>query len=207
MTKKAGTKKAVKTPAKTARQTQASARNAKAYQAAASEVFPKILPPAPGTPDTHDNEWTEKLGKELRTLITMGVSLRKISWMERMPQYPVLLEWAADEDHPFYKVYAGARRLRVIALEEEIEEIADTPEPTKRTTKRTVLDRWGESTVEEETEYDDVRHRQIRISVRQFALGHLSPKKHGKNPEPADAHGAPEAVKELLAAFTKAPDR
>lgn len=167
-----------------------------AYKAAIAEVVPKVLPPPKDAEPTFNNTYTTKLGEDLRSLVIMGVSMKKISYMPNMPQYWVLASWAADEAHPFSAIYEAAKKIKIAMIEEDIMDIADTPEPMAKTVKRTVNDRWGQADIVETVTFDDPRHRQIRINARQFTLGHYAPKKHGK--QATEGEGDNKGLQELL---------
>lgn len=140
--------------------------------------------------------YTPLLGSTIADLIIEGKSIQRISKIEGMPSDVTMYKWIGDINHPFAKVYADAKQLMVARFEEEIQDIADTPCIGSTTVERSGPD--GDTT--EVRKADMIQHRQLQIAVRQWSLGHLRPKKHGKQADP-DA-GAPNAqLTELLNAF------
>lgn len=209
----ASTKRSKNTNAGTAKQRQAVAR---ARAAAHREVYRPILrPDKPHDPATiiGPDQYTDQLGQELFQLVAMGIHIKSIALMERMPKEFTMWQWVARPDHPFSKLYDEARAMLVRKREEYIESVAENTETlvVRKVIKekKQVLDIDGnivdvETEREEFIHQDATKHRELLIKTMQWSLGHLAPKKHGPKAQAVEGGSNPQ-LDALFASLNAGP--
>lgn len=150
-------------------------------------------------------EWCDALSVALFALISTGHGMTEISGMEGMPPLYQMLQWLGDETHPFCALYARAKAMLVPLYEEKAQEIAMNASTFELRTERQVLTKDGDIVDVVETKYvDNVARSQLAVATMQWTLGHLKPKKHGRNPDPSTG-GANEQLKGLIDALKAGP--
>lgn len=101
--------------------------------------------------------YTKKLGEEICAALSMGWSLRQIDEHPDFPSKCTILAWVLDEDKKdFADLYARAQQVKVLALVDEIIDIADNHEG-----------------------YESQKAR-IRIDTRKFLAAKIVPKIYGE---------------------------
>ena len=139
-----------------------------------------------GKSKSFEPPYTKELDAQLFDLISVGTSLDTIVALEGMPDLPVLLRWLADERHPLYKTNSRARALLPQLWEDRALQIALNPAVGVVKTKRQVLDKFGGVVdVEDVREGDNVERAKLAMSAYTWALGWMTPKKHGRQADPS----------------------
>lgn len=189
-----------------------SARKASVRREVRGQILPPDKPHDPSTIVGHD-QYTDQLGQELYQLVAMGIHIKAIALMERMPREFTMWQWIARPEHPFSKLYDEARSMLVRKREEHIEEVAVNTESLLVT--RTIKERkqvlnaegkpvWVNVERTEEVKQDGTKHRELLIRTLQWSLGHLAPKKHGPKSQPAEGGSNPQ-LDALFASLNAGP--
>lgn len=151
------------------------------------------------------NGWTVEVEKALYDLVGTGHSMREISAMQGMPRLIDMLTWLTDDTHPFSKIYMRAKQAVVALYEEEIQRIGMNAQRAKLRTERQQLTKDGDLVDTVETRYiDNVERSKLAVATLQWTLGHLKPKKHGRNPDQSTG-SANEQLKGLFDALKAGP--
>lgn len=150
-------------------------------------------------------EWSDDLNEALYALISTGHGMREISEMEGMPPLYQMLKWLADETHPFTICRARAKDMLVPLYEETAQAIGMKPNTLRLKTRKQIVTKDGDVVwVTEYRESDNVERSKLALQTLQWTLGHLKPKKHGRNPDPSTG-GANEQLKGLFDALKAGP--
>jgi hypothetical protein len=150
-------------------------------------------------------KWSDKMGEALFALIVTGHSMEEIEKLDGMPNTYQMLKWLADPAHPFTVTRARAKEMLVSLYEELGQKIAVNANPLLLKTRRQVLTKDGDVVwVEEEKEIDNVARSALALQGLQWTLSHLSPKKHGRTPDPG-ANQPNEQLEGLFAALKAGP--
>lgn len=149
--------------------------------------------------------WTDELADTLFELISTGHGMRQIDAMDGMPSLFTMLKWRQDDAHPFAKLFVRAKEHLVDLYEEEAQLAAVQPETFIQKTRKQVVTRDGDIVwVTENRIVDNVARSALKVQAYQWTLGHLKPKKHGRNPDQSTG-GANEQLKGLFDALKAGP--
>ena len=122
-----------------------------------------------------------------------------------MPSLGTILGWIGDKDHPLSEIYPRAKALLIPLFEERMALSAIDPERFVIVTRRQVLNRDGDVVnVVEEKEVDNVQRSALKMEAYKWTLGHLQPKKHGKQSQP-DADKPNEQLEALYQSLRAGP--
>lgn len=150
-------------------------------------------------------EWSDELGTALFTLISTGHSMREIAEIEGMPPLPQMLVWLGEPTHPFTICRARAKELLVPLYEEMAQHLTMNSNIGEIVTERQVVTKDGDIVDTVETRrVDNVERSKLALQGLQWTLGHLMPRKHGRNAEPA-SNGPNEQLKGLFDALKAGP--
>lgn len=191
-----------------------------AKQVLADTFKPKIGRPkaGPGERRILPSEMSAEQIEEFRRLVIASTSIKQIA--ADYPHMPSETEmWIAigDESCAFSRAYASGRALRVAALEERIEDIANSTLTgkfkTHRKTKKHVVVGQGdnaelevvEDEVEETREQDMLGHRNLLIETLKWELSWLRPKKHGKKAEGGESSTVNDQLQALFDSLQAGP--
>jgi hypothetical protein len=149
--------------------------------------------------------WTEELGDTLFELIATGHSMDMIGAMEGMPSVFNMLKWRQDETHPFSSLFSRAKQQLVDLYEERAQLAALQPLEFVIKTRKQVVTRDGDVVwVTERKIVDNTARSALQLQAYQWTLGHLKPKKHGRNPDQGGG-GTNEQLKGLIDALKAGP--
>lgn len=150
-------------------------------------------------------EWTEELGRALFALISTGHGMKEISEMNGMPPLFQMLTWLGESTHPFSEIRARGKELLVPFYEEMAHSIAMNSVQGVVKIRRQVVTRDGDIVWTSERRVSDNTERaKLALQGIQWTLGHLKPKKHGRNPDQS-AGTANEQLKGLFDALKAGP--
>lgn len=168
-----------------------------ALRTTAQELIATIVP--------FDGAYTDEIGQTMASCVADGMSLDALDEFQALPPRRIVLKWITDENHPFHKLYYEAKKLLVPLYEERALVVAGMSLEGTVKTKKQVVTRDGDVVdTEEERTFDNVERSKLMVGVLQWSLAHLSPKKHGRNPDPGT--GSPnEQLKGLFDALRAGP--
>lgn len=148
---------------------------------------PVVLIPAKATGRPRDYaqiEWSNELGEDLYVLMSTGHSMEATSKVDGMPSLFQMIRWLADKSHPFNEIRARALENLVPYYEELAKDIALTNNNAEIKTRKQVVTKDGDIVWVTEKRYvDNVERSKLAVQTLQWTLGHLMPKKHGRNPD------------------------
>lgn len=160
-----------------------------------------------GRPRDPEFVLTGDICADLFALIATGTSLREIAKLENMPPLVQMLRWLSDAEHNFSLLYTRARQCLVPLYEEDIQAIGLSSNVGKIVTQRQMLTKDGDVVDTEEVRTaDNVERSKLAVATLQWTLGHLKPKKHGRNPD-LDATKPNEQLEGLFNALKSGPAR
>jgi hypothetical protein len=149
--------------------------------------------------------WTQELADNLFELIASGHAMTQIAELDGMPSVVTMLKWRQDEAHPFFSLYTRAKQCLIDLYEEQAQLAAVQPETFVQKTRKQVVTRDGDIVwVTENRVIDNVARSALKVQAYQWTLGHLKPKKHGRNPDPSTG-SANDQLKGLFDALKAGP--
>lgn len=150
-------------------------------------------------------EWTDELGKQLFVLFSTGHTVHAISRMEGMPSIAQMMVWNSEKEHPFTELRTRARENAITLYEDAIKEIAVTANEYEIVTYKQHVTKDGDVIdVEERRVVDNVDRSRLAIQGLTWTLGHLAPKKHGKQGAAGEDTGNAQ-LESLFAALKSGP--
>ncbi len=150
-------------------------------------------------------EWSEDLGKALHSLIATGHSMAEIGKLDGMPPLYQQLCWLAEPTHPYVEIRARGKEALVPMYEELANSIAMNPGQGVVKVRKQVVTRDGDVVwVSERRVGDNTERAKLALQGIQWTLGHLKPKKHGRNPD-LSTGSANEQLKGLFDALKAGP--
>lgn len=150
-------------------------------------------------------EYTDTLGEGLAAMVVDGATLDQIATLPNMPPLWHMTRWVAKSDHPFHKLYYGAKEALVALYEERAQSAASTPLIGVTRVRRQAVTRDGDVVdLEEEREADNVERSKLIVNTYQWGLSHMSPRKHGRNAEESK-DGPTEQLKALFQSIRSGP--
>jgi len=158
-----------------------------------------------GRPPNPEFPWTDELGEQLFALIATGSTLRELAAIEGNPSLYQLVKWLADKEHSFSKIHVRAKEFLVPLFEDDARAITQRPTSYSIVTHKQVVTRDGD--VEDLVEsriVDNVERAKLAFAGLQWTLGHLQPKKHGRQPD-LGGGGKNEQLEGLFAALKAGP--
>lgn len=126
-------------------------------------------------------EWSDELGEQLFVLFSTGHTMHGVARMDGMPSLAQQMMWNAQKEHPFSECRTRARENAIALYEDAVKEIAVTANEYTIVTRKQHVTKDGDVIdIEEERVVDNVERSKLAIQGLTWTLGHLSPKKHGK---------------------------
>ena len=118
-------------------------------------------------------KYTDKVAKEICSLITQGESLRHISMIDGMPGKSTILRWL-NEKEDFRDQYARAKKAQADAFAEEILDIVDDG-------RNDWIERENERTGQTHIVLNEqaIARARLRMDARKWLMGKMKPKKYG----------------------------
>jgi hypothetical protein len=161
--------------------------NSEEYRAgreALKDAAKRVAPASDVKKDGRVFEITPELVAEFEDAVILGVPVSEIAQRDNFPSEVTLWRHIANEQSEICRAYARGKQIAVAKREELIEEIARTPQTGVITVRGQRVTADGDVVdVVEHKEYDMLGHRQLLIDTHKWALAHIKPKKHGRQPE------------------------
>lgn len=121
------------------------------------------------------SSFTQEAADTICSMLAEGMSLREVCRQEGQPDMKTVMRWlASDSNDSFRHQYARAKEAGIVAIAEEILDIAD--DGTNDWMERKNAD--GEN-IGWQFNGEAARRSQIRIDARRWLLSKLAPKKYG----------------------------
>lgn len=158
-----------------------------------------------GRPPNPEFPWTDELGEQLFVLLATGSTMREVAAIEGNPDLYQLLKWVYDKEHPFAKIRDRAKEMLVPLFEDDARALTQKATHYAIVTEKQVVTKDGDVVdVEERRTVDNVERAKLAFAGLQWTLGHLMPKKHGRQPDTGDG-GKNEQLEGLFAALKAGP--